>query len=254
VSVSYPSRVTSTVLLILTGVLGYLAYGQVRAATASRATWLRGLSAAPGGVAEVVAMAEAARQEVGPYLFRQVVAVTGTVVATQTRETPIGRAASVWYRVETVRRYRTDKGTAEEVEGERRGQVPFRLEADGAGLTVDPADATVEVPVAEVQEERPDPDEGIRLGPLTIGARTIGYRHTEWRLEPGRRVTVFGEARGDESGVRIAVRPDQPLTLTTAERADHVHDHHTRNRAAVPKAVLYTLGAVAAFVAFLLMN
>jgi hypothetical protein len=246
--------VTSTFLLVLTGVLGYLAYGQIRLVGESRTRWLRGLEAAPTGVAEVVAMAEAARTEVGPYLFRQVVAVTGTVVAAQTRESPIGRAASVWYRVETVRRYRTDKGIAEEVEGHQRGQVAFTLEADGATLTVDPADATVEVPAAEIREAQPDPDEGIRIGPVTIGSRTVGYRHTEWRVEPGQRITVFGEARDGGDGVRISVRPDQPLTLTTADRSDHVHDHHSRNRAAVPKAVAYSLGAVAAFVAFLVLG
>lgn len=244
----------STILLILTGVLGHLAYGQVRIVGESRRRWLRGLEAAPVEVAEVVAMAEAARREVGPHLFHQVVAVTGTVVADRTRESPIGRAASVWYRVETVRRYRTDKGVAEEVEGSRRGQVPFTLRADGAELTVDPVDATVEVPVAETREDRPDPDKGLRFGPVTIGSRTVGYRHTEWRVEPGQRVTVFGEARGDADGVRLAVRPDRPLTITNVERADHVRAQHATNRAAVSKAVLYTLGALAAFVAFLLVG
>ncbi|WP_181780713.1 GIDE domain-containing protein [Pseudonocardia pini] len=242
----------STVLLVLTGVLGYLAYTQIRVVRDSRTTWLRGLEAAPTGIAEVVAMAEAARAGVGSGAFGQVVALTGTV-AGETRSAALSGVPSVWYRVETLRRYRTDKGSAEEVVGQQRGQVAFTLRDGDAEVVVDPRDATVDVPAADVREEGPDPDEGITLGPLRIGGRTLGYRHTEWRIEPGERITVIGEARDTGSGVRLAVRPEQTLTLTTAERGDHVHEHHTRNRAAVPRAVAYSVGAVAAFVGFLLL-
>ncbi|MGH3587885.1 MAG: GIDE domain-containing protein, partial [Pseudonocardia sp.] len=91
-------------------------------------------------------------------------------------------------------------------------------------------------------------DEGISLGPLRIGGRTLGFEHTEWRIAPGQRITVIGEARDTGTGVRVAAGPDQPLTLTTDDRSEHIRAEQRRSRDALMRAVGYGSGALVALV------
>lgn len=240
-------------LLFIAGVMGYFAYQRFLLAREGHERWTRGLGAAEVGLADLVAMAGAASAEIGPGSFRQVVTLTG-VAEGETRAAPLSGADCLWFRERTLRRYRGDKGTETEVVGDRRGGTRFTLRDGDAVVTVDPADARVDLPVAERREDGPDPDEGVSLGPLRIGGRTQGYERTEWRIEPGARITVIGEARcAAAGGVRIAAGVDQPLTLTTADRSDHLDTEHRRSRAAIRSAAGFAAGAVVvAVLAFLL--
>ncbi|MEQ3552234.1 GIDE domain-containing protein [Pseudonocardia nematodicida] len=241
------------VLLGLAGILGYFAYQAFTEARAAHAAWTRGLGATETGIGELVAMAGAASAELGAGSFRRVVTLQGTVEPAgegDLRPAPLSGADCLWFRVRRIRRFRGDKGRTEnEVVSDRRGGGRFELRSgDGAVVTVDPADARVELPVAEQRDEGPDPDEGIALGPVRLGNRTEGYELTEWRLEPGERITVIGEARCVADGVRVAGGPDQPLTLTTSARTDHLDAERNRSRTAIRRAAAFAVGALAVLV------
>ncbi|MEU6697131.1 GIDE domain-containing protein [Pseudonocardia sp. NPDC046786] len=239
------------VLLGIAGIMGYLAYQRFLLARENHERWTRGLGAAEVGLADLVEMAGAASAQVGSGAFRRVVTLTG-VAEGETRAAPLSGADCLWFRERTLRRYRGDKGTETEIVGDRRGGTRFTLRDGDAVVTVDPVDARMDLPVAERREEGPDPDEGIDLGLLRIGSGTQGYERTEWRIEPGERITVVGEARCAAGGVRVAAGPEQPLTLTTADRSDHLDAERRRSRDAIRSAAGLGAGAVVlAVLAFL---
>lgn len=235
------------VLWAVAGILGYLAYGQARAAHRGRARWIRGLAAPATRVGDVVEMAAAARAQLGPGAFRQVVTLTGTVEG-ETRPAPVSGTDSVWYRVRTIRRFNTNDGSDTEVVGDQRSYGTFRLGEGATHVIVDPADATVDLAASARRQRGPDPDEGISIGSLRIGGRTIGYEDTEWRIGVGQQITVIGEARDTGSGVLVTVGPGQSLVLTAASRSDHLDGQRHGARAALLRAVGYAGVAVAVVV------
>lgn len=241
------------VLLFLVGILGWRAWTAFGEARAGHARWTRGLGATHTGVAELVAMADAVRADLGTGAFRKVVALTGTVEpgGAGTRPAPVSDIGSVWFRVTEEKLSRGEKGTTErEVVGDRRWDSPFVLRDGDATVFVDPRDARVEVPAAERRRDAHDPDRsGERdFGIFRLLDTTLSHERTEWRIEPGTRLTVVGEARlgggVDAPGVRLAAAPGQPLTLSAGERGEHLEAGRTGSRAAVRRAAGYGVGAV----------
>ena len=122
-------------------------------------------------------------------------------------------------------------------------------------MLVDTRDAQVDVPAAERRRDEHEPGPGGErdFGVFRMLDPTLGHERTEWRIEPGTRLTVIGEARlhGDE--VRIAASPEQPLTMTASERSDHIEGGRTGSRAAVRRAAGYAAGAVLVLVVVVLL-
>lgn len=232
------------VLLVFAGIAGYRAYLAGRASLRARSSWLRGLESSATTPAELVAMAEAARTQVGVGTFRALVSVTGEATGAG-RPGPVSGRPALWFRERTLRHYRGSKGAGEtETTGEYTGGGPFRLVDGAAEVTVDPSGADVRAAERVERHERPDPDEGISLGPVRIGGSTTGHTRQEWRLAPGTRVTVIGEARDTGTEILLAVRPDQALTITRTDRSDHVDAERRKARESRTRAVAWGLGAI----------
>jgi hypothetical protein len=143
--------------------------------------------------------------------------------------------------------------------------VPFRVDAGGTGVRVDPAAATfsldvdekVEVDAGEEPPERvrgfieavdgvDDTETGYEVGPLTIGDDPR-RRYVQRTLRPGDEVTVVGDA---------AAFPDAPVgevKSRVADGAPFVVSDATARRTAIrlvgASAVPVVLGAVALAVA-----
>ena len=236
------------VFLAFAGILGWLAWTSFREARDGHARWTRGLAATPVTVAELVAMAGSVRDELDAPAFRQVVSLSGTVepLDDEARPAPLTGVDSVWFRFveEALSRGRDDR-EERQVVAEQRRERPFRLTDGGAEVVVDPRDARTEIPVAE-RRRVTDDGGGREFGLFRLVDPTVARERTEWRIEPGSRLTVVGEARLSGDRVRLSAAAGHPLTLTVAERGDHLERSRRRSGTAMRRAVAFGCGAVVA--------
>ncbi|BBG03112.1 MULTISPECIES: GIDE domain-containing protein [Pseudonocardia] len=250
------------VLLAFAGIMGWRAWTAFGTARAGHERWTRGLGATQTGVAELVGMADAVRSDLDPGAFRKVVALAGTVEPVPDGDGDGSRPAgltgtpSVWFRVLEVRLSRGNKGETErQTVGDRRWDRPFRLRDGDATVIVDPRDARVEVRAAEQRQDahEPDPSDRWDFGVFRMLDPTLSHERTEWRIEPGSRLTVIGQARISGDDVRLAAAPEQPLTLTSTDRSEHLEAGRRNSGSAMRGAVGYGAGALLVLVLVVLL-
>jgi hypothetical protein len=237
------------VAIVFAGILGYRAYAHARSALAGRARRLRSLGATPVTVAELVAMADAARAELGPGVFDRHVVVSGA--AEPSGEGPLTAPFSgtpcVWYRATTVRVVADRKGrTRHEVDADTASRRRFRLVDGGAELAVDPGATRVEGAPQTVDQLVESPDDGIELGLVRIVSNPDRTIRREWVVPAGTPLTVVADV--GEVGGRLTARerPDAPVRLTTGTPSEAVEADERAERAGWRSGALCAAGALAA--------
>jgi hypothetical protein len=239
----------SLVAIVFAGVLGYRAYGHVRAALSGRSRRLRSLGATPVTVAELAAMADAARAELGPGVFDQHVVVTGT--AEPAGEGPLAAPFSatpcVWYRATTIRVVRDREGrTRHEVDADTTSRRAFRLTGGGAELAVRPGATRIEGATQTTDELVESPDDGIDLGLVRIVANPDRTIRREWVVPVGARLTVVADVQDVAGRLRAEERPDAPIRITTDTSSEAVEADERAERAGWRSGALCAVGALAA--------
>jgi hypothetical protein len=237
------------VAIVFAGILGYRAYTHVRSALAGRSRRLRSLGATPVTVAELVAMAGAARAELGAGVFDQNVVVSGTAEPSGQGplEAPFSASPCVWYRATTIRVVRDEKGrTRHEVDADFTSRQGFRLVDGGAELVVLAGDTRIEGPTQTMDQLVESPDEGIDLGLVRIVSNPDRTIRREWVVPAGTQLTVVADIR--EAGGRLVAqeRPDAPIRITTDTSSEAVEADERAERAGWRSGALCAAGALAA--------
>jgi hypothetical protein len=240
--------ISTLVALGFAGILGYRAYTHVTAALAGRSRRLRSLGATPVSVAELVAMAGAARTELGTGAFDQHVVVSGTAQPAQggPLAAPFSRTPCVWYRAMTIRVVRDRKGTRHEVDADFTSRQSFRLVDDGGELHVVPGTGPVEG-AAQLPDELVETEgEGLELGLVRIVANPDRTIRREWIVPAGTPLTVVADVT--EAGDRLVARerPDKPIRVTTATSSEAVRADERAERAGWRAGALCAAGAIVA--------
>jgi hypothetical protein len=237
------------VLIAFAGVLGYRAYTHVLAALAGRSRRLRSLGATPVSVAEVVAMAEAARAELGPGVLDQHVVVSGTAEPSDQGplEAPFSTTPCVWYRATTIRVVQDGKGrTHHEVDADITSRRGFRLVDGGAELHVLPGAVPVEGAPQTMDELVESPDEGLDLGLVRILSNPDRTIRREWVVLAGTRLTVVADVQEVAGRLVAKERPEKPIRITTDTSSEAVEADERAERGAWRSGVLTAAIAPAA--------
>ncbi|TWF80972.1 E3 ubiquitin ligase [Pseudonocardia hierapolitana] len=240
---------SSLVAIVFAGTLAYRAYTHVRAALAGRSRRLRSLGATPVTVAELVAMAGAARAELGPGVFDQHVVASGVAEPSEhgPLEAPFSATPCVWYRATTLRVVQDGKGrTRHEVDADVTSRQGFRLVDGGAELHVLAGATPIEGATQTVDEVVESPDEGIDLGLVRIVSNPDRTIRREWVVAAGTRLTVVADVR-DVAGRLVAKeRPDAPIRITTETSSEAVQADERAERGGWRSGALYAAAALAA--------
>lgn len=237
------------VALVFAGVLAYRAYTHVRAALAGRSRRLRSLGATPVTVAELEAMAGAARSELGPGVFAQHVVVSGTAEPSEQGllEAPFSATPCVWYRATTIRVTVDGKGrTRHEVDADVTSRQGFRLVDGPAEVRVLAGAAGVEGAAQTMDQLVESPDEGVDLGLVRIVSNPDRTIRREWVVEAGTRLTVVADVAEVEGRLSARERPDAPIRITTDPATEAVAADERAERGGWRSGALYAAGAIAA--------
>jgi hypothetical protein len=239
----------SLVALVFAGILGYRAYTHVLAALAGRSRRLRSLGATPVTVAEVVAMGDAARTELGPGAFDQHVVVSGTAEPSDQGllAAPFSGTPCVWYRATTIRVVQDGKGrTRHEVDADITSSRGFRLVDGGAEIHVLPGDVPVEAAPQTMDELVESPDEGLDLGLVRIVSNPDRTIRREWVVQAGTRLTVVADVTETAGRLVAKERPEKPIRVTTDTSSGAVEADERAERGAWRSGALNAAGAIAA--------
>jgi hypothetical protein len=240
---------SSLVAIVFAGVLGYRAYTHVRTALAGRSRRLRSLGATPVTVAELVAMAAAARTELGPGVFGQHVVVSGTAEPSGPGPlaAPFSATPCVWYRATTIRVVQDGKGrTRHEIDADLTSRQGFRLVGGSAELHVLAGVAPIEGATQTMDALVESPDEGLDLGLVRIVSSPDRTIRREWVVEAGTRLTVVADV-ADGAGRLVAKdRPDAPIRITTDTASEAVEADERAERGGWRSGAMYAAGAIAA--------
>jgi hypothetical protein len=240
---------SSLVAIVFAATLGYRAYTHVRAALAGRSRRLRSLGATPVTVAELVAMAEAARAELGPGVFDQHVVVSGTAEPSGQGPlaAPFSATPCVWYRATTIRVVRDGKGrTRHEIDADITSRQGFRLVDEPAELHVLAGAAPIEGARQTMDQLVESPDEGVDLGLVRIVSNPDRTIRREWVVEAGTRLTLVADVE-DVAGRLVAKdRPDVPIRITTDTASEAVEADERAERGGWRSGALHAAGAAAA--------
>jgi hypothetical protein len=240
---------SSLVAIVFAATLGYRAYTQVRAALAGRSRRLRSLGATPVTVAELVAMADAARAQLGPGVFDQHVVVSGTAEPLDQGplEAPFSATVCVWYRAVTIRVTQDGKGrTRHEIDADVTSRQGFRLVEGSAELQVLAGAAPIEGARQTMDQLVESPDEGIDLGLVRIVSNPDRTIRREWVIEAGARLTVVADVEDGAGRLVAKDRPDAPIRVTTVTASEAVEADERAERGGWRSGALYAAGAIAA--------
>jgi hypothetical protein len=196
-----------------------------------------------------VAMAGAARAELGSGVFDQHVVVSGTAEPSEqgVLEAPFSGTPCVWYRTMTIRVTQDQKGrTRHEIDADIASRQGFRLVDGGAELRVLAGAAPIEGAVQTMDQLVESPDEGIDLGLVRIVSNPDRTIRREWVVEPGTRLTVVADVREVAGRLRAEERPDEPIRITTDTSSEAVEADERAERAGWRSGVLCAAGAAAA--------
>jgi hypothetical protein len=240
---------TTLVAIVFAGALAYRAYTHVQAALAERSRRLRSLGATPVTVAELVAMAGAARAELGSGVFDQHVVVSGTAEPAQhgVLEAPFSATPCVWYRAMTIRVVPDQKGrTRHEIDADITSRKGFRLLDDGAELLVRAGSTPIEGATQTMDQLVESPDDGIDLGVVRIVSSPDRTIRREWVVGAGTRLTVVADVREVAGRLTAEERLDAPIRVTTDTSSEAVETDERAERAAWRSGALSAAGAIAA--------
>ena len=240
---------STLVPLVLAGILGYRAYTHIRTVLDRRSRRLRALGATPVTVAELVAMAGAARTELGDGVFDQHVVVSGVAepAGDEPLQAPFSATPCAWYRATTIRVVPDrDGGTRHETDADITSRNGFRLVDGGAELVVIAGDARVEGAAQTVEQLDETPGDGIGLGPVRIAPRPQRTIRREWVVRAGERVTVVADVKDVAGRLTARERPDAPIRITTGTSSDAVEADERAERAGWRSGTLFAAGAVVA--------
>ncbi|MHA6615546.1 GIDE domain-containing protein [Pseudonocardia sp. DLS-67] len=239
----------SLVAIAFAGILGFRAYTHVRVALAGRSRRRRSLGATPVTVAELVAMADAARAELGPGVFDQHVVVSGPAErsADGALEAPFSGTSCLWYRATTIRVVADrDGGTRHEIDADTTSRREFRLVDGGTELTVRPGATRIEGSTQTMDQLVESPDEGIDLGLVRIVSSPDRTIRREWVVRAGTRLTVVADVKDVAGRLTAEERPDAPIRITTDSSSEAVEADERAERAGWRSGALCAAGAIAA--------
>lgn len=240
---------TSLVAVAFAAALAYRAYTNVRSALDGRSRRLRSLGATPVTVAELVAMASAARAELGPGVFDQHVVVSGTAQPSEDGplEAPFSGTPCVWYRATTIRVVQDGDGRSRhEVDADTTSRRDFRLVDGGSELEVRAGATRVEGATQTVDELVESPDEGLDLGLVRILSKPDRTIRREWVVREGTPLTVVSDVKEVARGLRAEERPDAPIRITTDTSSEAVEADERAEQAGWRSGALYGAGALVA--------